>query len=85
MKCCWKKPWKLVRLLAWLCSSDNFDWIAALQQQLKLPSVTDVIVSLKKDCNLDEIKKVWKTLEEYVAQGVVGELGIADIEEALFR
>lgn len=57
----------------------------ALQQQLKLPSVTDVIVSLKKDCNLDEIKKVWKTLEEYVAQGVVGELGIADIEEALFR
>lgn len=47
--------------------------------------MADVIVSLKKDSNLDEIKKVWKILEGYVAQGVVGELGIADIEETLFR
>lgn len=47
--------------------------------------MADVIVSLKKDSNLEEIKKVWTTLEGYVEQGVVGELGIADIEEALFR
>lgn len=63
----------------------------ALKQQLKINSVSDVIVSFKKEAlddkkdNLDEIKHIWKHLESYVNNKVVGELGIADVEECTFR
>lgn len=60
-------------------------------QQLNVNSVADVILSFKKEVlddkkdNLNEIKKAWKYLESYVDRKVVGELGIADIEENTFR
>lgn len=63
----------------------------ALKQQLKINTVSDVIVSFKKELlddkkdDLDEIKKVWRYLETYVENKVVGELGIADVEESTFR
>ncbi|XP_066260626.1 glutamate--cysteine ligase regulatory subunit [Euwallacea similis] len=62
-----------------------------LHHQLKVSSVADVIVCFKKPLsverrdNLNVIKNIWKILESYVDNGSVGELGIADIEEATFR
>ncbi|ENN70260.1 glutamate--cysteine ligase regulatory subunit [Dendroctonus ponderosae] len=59
----------------------------ALQKQLNVKNVADVIVSLKRNSpdNLDEIKETWRAMEDYVGRHVVGELGIADIEESTFR
>ncbi|XP_076269103.1 glutamate-cysteine ligase modifier subunit [Rhynchophorus ferrugineus] len=63
----------------------------ALSWQLKIDKVTDVIVSFKKpqseqkSDDLNEIKKIWILLEKYVEDGVVGQLGIADVEESTFR
>ncbi|XP_030757118.1 glutamate--cysteine ligase regulatory subunit [Sitophilus oryzae] len=63
----------------------------ALSWQLKVKKVTDVIVSFKKQeleqkaDNLEEIKKIWLVLENYVQNGIVDELGVADIEEPTFR
>ncbi|XP_060536735.1 glutamate--cysteine ligase regulatory subunit [Cylas formicarius] len=63
----------------------------ALKQQLKVDQVDNIIVAFngkqseaKKDC-LNEIKSVWKSLEKYVDNHVVKELGIADIDESAFR
>ncbi|KAL1501527.1 hypothetical protein ABEB36_006832 [Hypothenemus hampei] len=75
------------------CNEDNLKEALeiALKQQLNVASVADVIVSFKKELqedkrdNLDEIKRIWKFLEGYVQMGTVGELGIADIEEATFK
>ncbi|XP_050296811.1 glutamate--cysteine ligase regulatory subunit [Anthonomus grandis grandis] len=59
----------------------------ALSQQLDVSNVSDVIVSFKKQTtdDLDAIKKIWRHLESYVEKKVVGEIGIADVEESTFR
>ncbi|CAG9760259.1 unnamed protein product [Ceutorhynchus assimilis] len=75
----------------------------ALQKQLNVPKVFDVIISFKNHSldeaanqepnlldksefdNLNQIKPIWKCLETYVSKKIVGELGIADIEESTFK
>ncbi|XP_045468147.1 glutamate--cysteine ligase regulatory subunit [Harmonia axyridis] len=53
---------------------------------LNVASVNNVIIAfIDKRNDIGEIKSVWTALEDYVLQNKINKIGIADVEEEIFR
>lgn len=53
---------------------------------LNVTNVSNVVITFnQKIVSVDELKNIWTALEEYVNQGKISKIGIADIEEDIFK